>query len=89
MSKNWSFVTCITNLGWIHKKLSKLWHPQGQIIDINAKNRNTSAILNFFSQLLSNLSENLLQVAYIANLCSFHVIVPQVQIIYVNCEKSR
>ena len=40
-----------------HKKLLMLSRPQGQIIDLKAKNRNKSAILNFFSAIIDLVRE--------------------------------
>ena len=40
-------------LGRRHEKLFKLSRPQGQIIDVNAKNLNKSAILNYFSAIIA------------------------------------
>ena len=48
-----------------------LSRPQGQLIDINAKNSNKSAILIFFQPLL-NLSENWSLVTCITNLGRIH-----------------
>ena len=45
--------------------------PQGQIIDVNAKNRNKSAIFNFFQPLL-NFSENWSFLTCITNLGRIH-----------------
>ena len=60
LSKNYLLVTCITNLKRICEKLFKLSRPQGQIIDLNEKNRNKSAIFFFFSAIIELVQELLI-----------------------------
>ena len=60
LSENWLLVACITDLKMIHKKLFRLSRPQGQIIDINAKNQNKSAILKKFSAIIELVQELLI-----------------------------
>ena len=60
LSKNYLLVSCITNLKRICEKLFKLSRPQGQIIDVNEKNHNKSAIFFFFSAIIELVQELLI-----------------------------
>ena len=60
MSKNWSLVTRITNLGRINEKKFMLSRTQGQIIDLKCKNRDKSAFLIFFIAIIELVREILI-----------------------------
>ena len=58
---DWSFVTCITNLGRIHKIFFKLSRSHKvKLLTQNAKNLDKSAILNIFSAIIEHVRELLI-----------------------------